>query len=90
MDIVYDLDDSDYQGSILNAVVRYLSRYSSYDEFLAEYVLSSDEGISSAIQGALHQLVLNQAVTALRTELVKCLMFFMRILRRKNKKTLSS
>ncbi len=49
MDIVYDLDDSDYQGSILNAVVRYLSRYSGYDEYLAENVSSSDEGFSSAI-----------------------------------------
>ncbi len=63
---MYDLDDTDYQGSILNAVVRYLSRYSEYDEYLAENISSSDEGISSAIQGALHQLVLNQAVTALK------------------------
>lgn len=66
MDIVYDLDDSDYQGSILNAVVRYLSRYSGYYEYLAENVSSSDEGISSAIQSALQQLILNQAVTALK------------------------
>ncbi len=63
---MYDLDDTDYQGSILNAVVRYLSRYSGYDEYLAENISSSDEGISSAIQNALHQLVLNQAVTALK------------------------
>lgn len=61
MDIVYELDD-DYSGSILNAVVRYLSRYTSYDE----YISSSNEGISSAIQNALHQLVLNQVVTALK------------------------
>ncbi len=66
MDLVYDLDDSDYQGSILNAVVRYLNRYSGYDEYLAENISSSDEGISSAIQSALHQLVLNQAVAALK------------------------
>ena len=66
MDIIYDLDDSDYQGSILNAVVRYLSRYSGCDEYIAENVSSSDEGISSAIQSALHQLVLNQAVDALK------------------------
>ncbi len=67
MDIVYDLDDTDnYEGSILNAVVRYLSRYNAYDEYLAESVSSSDEGISSAIQNALHQLILNQAVTALK------------------------
>ena len=67
MDIVYDLDDTDnYYGSILNAVVRYLSRYSRYDEYLAESLSSSDEGISSAIQNALQQLVLNQAITALK------------------------
>lgn len=68
MDIVYDLDDDTdkYYGSILNAVVRYLSRYNGYDEYLMENISSSDEGISSAIQNALHQLVLNQAVTALK------------------------
>ncbi len=50
MDIVYDLDDSDYQGSILNAVVRYLSRYSRYDEYLAENVSSSvDEAIGAGL-----------------------------------------
>ena len=61
-----DLDDTDYQGSILNAVMRHLSRYSGCDEYLAENVSSSDEMISRAIQSALHQLVLNQAVTALK------------------------
>lgn len=67
MDIVYDIDDADdYDGSILNAVVRYLNRYSNYDEYLAEYVSSSNEGISSTIQNALHLLILNQAVTALK------------------------
>lgn len=68
MDIVYDLDDDTdkYYGSILNAIVRYLNRYSGYDEYLMENISSSDEGISSAIQNALHQLVLNQAVTALK------------------------
>lgn len=67
MDIVYDIDDTDnYEGSILNAVVRYLNRYSSYDEYLAEYVSSSDEGISSTIQDALYLLILNQAITALK------------------------
>lgn len=68
MDIVYDLDDDTdkYYGSILNAVARYLNRYNGYDEYLMENISSSDEGISSAIQNALHQLVLNQAVTALK------------------------
>lgn len=68
MDIVYDLDDDTdkYYGSVLNAVVRYLNRYSGYDEYLMENISSSDEGISGAIQNALHQLVLNQAITALK------------------------
>lgn len=67
MDIVYDIDNTDgYEGSILNAVVRYLNRYSSYDEYLAEYVSSSDEDISSTIQDALYLLILNQAITALK------------------------
>lgn len=67
MDIIYDLDDADnYDGSILNAVVRYLNRYSTYDEYLAESVSSSDEGISSAIQNALRRLILDQAITALK------------------------
>ncbi len=50
----------------MNAVVRYLSRYKGYDSYLAENISSNDEGISSAIQNALHQLVLNQAITALK------------------------
>lgn len=66
MDIIYYLDDTEYQGSILNAVVRYLSRYSGYDEYLAESVSSCAEGISSAIKSALYQLVLNQTVAALK------------------------
>ncbi len=67
MDITYDLNDTDnFDGSILNAVVRYLNRYSGCDEYLAEYVSSGDEGISSTIQNALYQLILNQAVAALK------------------------
>ena len=67
IDIVYPLDDTNnYDGSILNAVVRYLNRYEGYDDYLADALSSADEGISSAIQSALHLLVLNQAVTALK------------------------
>jgi hypothetical protein len=67
MDIVYPLVDTDnYEGSILNAVVRYLNRYSSYDDYLMDALSSADEGITSEIQNALQQLVLNQAVTALK------------------------
>ena len=67
LDIVYPLDDTDnYEGSILNAVVRYLNRYKGYDDYLADTHSSADEGITSEIQNALHQLVLNQAVTALK------------------------
>lgn len=32
------------EGSILIAVCRYLDRYNSADEFIAEYASSSDEG----------------------------------------------
>ncbi len=66
MDIVYPLDDTDnYEGSILNAVVRYLNRYEGYDDYLADALSSTDEVITSEIHKAIHQLVLNQAVTAL-------------------------
>lgn len=67
MDIVYPLDDMDnYDGSILNAVVRYISRYHSYDHYLIDATSSNDEGITSEIQSALQQLVLNQAVAAIK------------------------
>lgn len=68
MDIDYELDDDtdSYNGSILNPVVRYLNRYRSYDSYLVKNVSSGDEGISSAIHNALYQLILNQAVTALK------------------------
>lgn len=67
MDIVYPLDDTDnYDGSILNAVVRYICRYHSYDEYLTDALSSTDEGITSEIQSALQQLVLNQAVAAIK------------------------
>ncbi len=67
MDIIYPVDDTDnYEGSILNAVVRYLNRYEGYDDYLADALSSADEGITSEIQSAIYQLVLNQAVTALK------------------------
>lgn len=67
MDIVYPLDDTDnYDGSILNAVVRYICHYHSYDEYLIDALSSTDEGITSEIQNALQQLVLNQAVAAIK------------------------
>ncbi len=73
-DIVYPLDDTDnYEGSILNAVVRYLNRYEGYDDYLVDVLSSSDEGITSQIHNALHQLVLNQAVTALKNGVGKML-----------------
>ncbi len=47
-------------------MVRYLNRYEGYDDYLADALSSSDEGITSEIHNALHQLVLNQTVTALK------------------------
>ncbi len=58
MDITYPLDDTDnYEGSILNAVVRYLNRYEGYDNYLADALSSADEGITSEIHNALHLLI---------------------------------
>lgn len=55
-----------YEGSFLNAVCRYLDRYKTLDEYIAEITSSSDEGITSSIRDAMYQLVLNQAVDALK------------------------
>ncbi len=74
MDIVYPLEDTDnYEGSILNAVARYLNRYEGYDDYLVDALSSADEGITNEIHNALHQLVLNQAVTALKNGVGKML-----------------
>ena len=56
----------EYKGSVLNALCRYLCRYSSIDEYVADMTSSSDEGISSAIANALYQIILNQAVDAIK------------------------
>lgn len=61
----YELD-GEYEGSILNAVCRYLNRYFSIDDQIAELTSSSDEGITSAIRGAVYQMILNQAVDAIK------------------------
>ena len=65
IDIDYELDGK-YEGSVLNAVCRYLSRYRSFDHYIIETTSSSDEGITSSIQNAMYQLILNQAIDALR------------------------
>lgn len=66
-DITEDYElDGEYEGSVLNAVCRYLCRYSSVDEFVADMTSSSDEGISSAIASALYQMILNQAIDAIK------------------------
>lgn len=65
IDDSYELEGS-YEGSVLNAVCRYLDRYKSADEFVAEYGSSSDEGISSAIRSAVYRLILDQAVDAMK------------------------
>ncbi len=61
----YELE-GEYNGSVLNAVCRYLCRYSSVDEYVADITSSSDEGISSTIASALYQIILNQAVDAIK------------------------
>lgn len=61
----YELD-GEYEGSVLNALCRYLCRYSSIDEYVADMTFGSDEGISSAIANALYQIILNQAVDAIK------------------------
>ena len=68
-DIEYDYDlDGKYDGSVLNAICRYLDRYHSMDEFLMDITSSSDEGITSSIQSAMYQLILNQVIDALREQ----------------------
>lgn len=61
----YELD-GEYEGSVLNAVCRYLLKNFSIDEYVAEVTSSSDEGISSAIHNAMYQIILNQAVDAIK------------------------
>lgn len=55
-----------YEGSFLNAVCRYLDRYKTVEEYIAEVTSSSDDSITSLIRDAMYQLVLNQAVEALK------------------------
>ena len=43
-----------------------VSTAKSLDEYIAEITSSSDEGITSSIRDAMYQLVLNQAVEALK------------------------
>ena len=61
----YELD-GEYEGSVLNAVCRYLLKNFSIDEYVADVTSSSDEEISSAIASALYQMILNQAVDAIK------------------------
>lgn len=61
----YELD-GEYEGSVLNALCRYLCRYSSIDKYVAEMTSSSDEGLSSMVANALHQIVLNQTIDAIK------------------------
>lgn len=62
----YELE-GEYEGSVLNAVCRYLDRYSSLGEYIMEMTSSSDEGITSAIQNAMCRIILNQAVEAIKS-----------------------
>lgn len=55
-----------YEGSLLNAVCRYLGRYNSRDSIIAELTSSTDEGIFGAIEAAIYQIYYEQACAALR------------------------
>lgn len=61
----YELEGK-YEGSLLNAVTRYLGRYGSFDRIVADMTSSSDEGISSVIETAIYQIYFEQACVALR------------------------
>lgn len=45
---------------------RYLDRYKTLDEYIAGVTSSADDSITSSIRDAMYQLVLNQAVEALK------------------------
>ena len=59
----YELEGR-YEGSVLNAVCRYLDRYQSIDQYIMTF--SSDEEITSSIRSAMYQLILNQANDAIK------------------------
>lgn len=60
----YELEGR-YEGSVLNAVCRYLDRYKSYDEFIVDSALD-DMYITRSVRSAMYQLVLDQATDALK------------------------
>lgn len=60
----YELEGR-FEGSVLNAVCRYLNRYESYDSFLSDWV-QEDMALTKAITEAMYQLILNQATDALK------------------------
>lgn len=60
----YELEGR-YEGSILNAICRYLERYKSYDDVITEFALE-DMSITHSIRNAMYQLILNQATDALK------------------------
>ncbi len=60
----YELEGR-YEGSVLNAMCRYLDRYKSYDDVITEFALE-DMSITNSIRSAMYQLILNQATDALK------------------------
>lgn len=60
----YELEGR-YEGSVLNAVCRYLDRYKLYDDVITEFALE-DMSITDSIRSAMYQLILNQAADALK------------------------
>ncbi len=60
--------------------------YEGYDDYPADAYSSADEDITSEMHNALHQLVLNQAVAALKKGVRGMLSALIGKLRRKNKR----
>lgn len=64
----YELEGR-YEGSVLNAVCRYLNRYKSYDDFTTEFALDDmciTNSITDSIRHAMYQIILSQATDALK------------------------
>lgn len=60
----YELEGR-YEGSVLNAVCRYLDRYKSYDDVITEFALEN-MSITNSIRSAMYQLILNQVTDSLK------------------------
>lgn len=64
IEVDYGLEDR-FEGSVLNAVCRYLDRYKSYDDVIGKSVIG-DMYITDSVRRAMYQLILSQATDALK------------------------